>query len=303
MSVTSETSSHPTSPPLLNVISSQASGDGPLLSNLQTGLRTGPSGQVPAPVNLSARQAAEKGLLTSGTYGRAGSISSRSACLTQFLANKLKPRLSITGSTLFKMTWKELVMKSGRVVCLLRASVLRISGRGCGSWPSPMAGTPAQNGNHEAGNNDSSRRMVALVAALPTPNHNGTGAGTQGREGGLNLQTAATLTSWNTPRSTDGSNGGPNQAGGALSHDAAMTSPWSTPRANKWGFPDAHGSHESPSPSGPTQSTSPASTANPGQLNPRFSLWLMGYPAEWAFCGERAMLSFRPLRRNSSKRT
>ena len=31
-------------------------------------------------------------------------------------------------------------------------------------WPTPMAGTPAQNGNNEAGNTDSSRRTVALVA-------------------------------------------------------------------------------------------------------------------------------------------
>jgi hypothetical protein len=30
-------------------------------------------------------------------------------------------------------------------------------------WPTPMAGTPAQNGNNAAGNNDSSRKTVALV--------------------------------------------------------------------------------------------------------------------------------------------
>lgn len=35
-------------------------------------------------------------------------------------------------------------------------------------WPTPMAGTPAQNGNSEAGNNDSSRRTVSL-AHWPTP--------------------------------------------------------------------------------------------------------------------------------------
>jgi hypothetical protein len=29
-------------------------------------------------------------------------------------------------------------------------------------WPTPMAGTPAQNGNNEAGNNDSSRKTVAM---------------------------------------------------------------------------------------------------------------------------------------------
>jgi hypothetical protein len=30
-------------------------------------------------------------------------------------------------------------------------------------WPTPMAGTPAQNGNSEAGNNDSSRKTVDLA--------------------------------------------------------------------------------------------------------------------------------------------
>jgi hypothetical protein len=35
-------------------------------------------------------------------------------------------------------------------------------------WPTPMAGTPAQNGNNAAGNNDSSRKTVALCG-WPTP--------------------------------------------------------------------------------------------------------------------------------------
>jgi hypothetical protein len=33
----------------------------------------------------------------------------------------------------------------------------------CQGWPTPMAGTPAQNGNNEAGNTDSSRRTEALA--------------------------------------------------------------------------------------------------------------------------------------------
>ena len=36
-------------------------------------------------------------------------------------------------------------------------------------WPTPMAGTPAQNGNNAAGNNDSSRKTVGLVAGWATP--------------------------------------------------------------------------------------------------------------------------------------
>ena len=30
-------------------------------------------------------------------------------------------------------------------------------------WPTPMAGTPARNGNNEAGNNDSSRKTVDML--------------------------------------------------------------------------------------------------------------------------------------------
>jgi len=34
-------------------------------------------------------------------------------------------------------------------------------------------------------------------------------------------------------------------------------------------------------------------------LNPRFSLWLMGYPIEWAYCGERVTRSSRKRQRKS----
>jgi hypothetical protein len=61
---------------------------------------------------------------------------------------------------------------------------------------------------------------------------------------------------------------------------------------------------------GPIQSGGPAATGKQGEfppdmagwkLNPRFSLWLMGYPDEWACCGERAMQSSRKSRKRSSK--
>jgi len=46
-----------------------------------------------------------------------------------------------------------------------------------------------------------------------------------------------------------------------------------------------------------------AETASGGayRLNPRFSLWLMGYPAAWASCGARAMQSSQNSRRRSSR--
>jgi hypothetical protein len=54
---------------------------------------------------------------------------------------------------------------------------------------------------------------------------------------------------------------------------------------------------------GTIASSSPATTGGSGVLSPRFSLWLMGFPEEWACCGERAMQSYRKQRRRLSKRT
>lgn len=53
------------------------------------------------------------------------------------------------------------------------------------NWPTPMAGTPARNGNSEAGNNDFTRRVDAI------------------------------LETWGTPRASDAEKGGPHQAFGA----------------------------------------------------------------------------------------
>ena len=53
---------------------------------------------------------------------------------------------------------------------------------------------------------------VRDCSSLPTPTASmATGAGTSGRDGGLNLQTAVSLLP--TPRATDGTKGGPNQRG------------------------------------------------------------------------------------------
>lgn len=119
--------------------SSQVSGDGPWPSDSPGGLTTDPSGPEAAHASLSASQAKEQGLLTSGTYGRIGSILYGASDLQSSLVNRLMQRLPTGGSTLFKMTWKEKGTPSHQSVSLLRASGLRISGKGSGSWPTPMA--------------------------------------------------------------------------------------------------------------------------------------------------------------------
>jgi hypothetical protein len=100
---------------------------------------TGPHGQVRALANLSARQAREKGLLTSGTYGQHGSTSSGSAGLRSSLVSRLRARTDMLGSTLFGLTWKRQATPSRRWFYLLRASARRMDGTGFTSWVTPMA--------------------------------------------------------------------------------------------------------------------------------------------------------------------
>ena len=97
-------------------------------------------GQEVALANLSPRQAKEKGLLTSGTFGRVGSTLSNSAALTQSLASRLRQKVQEFGSTLYQMIWKVSVTPSGRRLPRLAASVRRTSENDCiSALPTPTA--------------------------------------------------------------------------------------------------------------------------------------------------------------------
>jgi len=171
---------------LLNATSSPESASGAPRCAAPDGPTTGQCGPAPARASLSARQAKEAGLTTSGTFGRHGSTSLKSAALKSSLANRLQAATASLGSTLYKLTWKERVTPAGRSIYALRASARPTSDSGSGG----------------------------SVSGWPTPtSNNGTGAGTQGREGGENLQTSAQLATWNTPRATDGSKGSRTEQG------------------------------------------------------------------------------------------
>ena len=100
------------------------------------------SGPDPAHANLSARQARERGLLTSGTYGPPSTGSSRSANLALSLGNRLREKQAKRGSTLYRQTWRWGATPSGRLLLRLVVSVPRTCGEGFTGWPTPTAMVP-----------------------------------------------------------------------------------------------------------------------------------------------------------------
>ncbi len=166
------------------------------------------------------------------------------------------------GSTLFSMTWKDLITPAGRRVCRLRASGRRTSDSGCGSWPTPNAGPQ----------NDTDSTWEARRDALKAQHRNGNGFG-------MTLGMAMTLASWATPTSRDHKDGSPTEN---VPENALLgRQVWQA--------------------IGPISSGSPAETASPGQLNPAFSLWLQGYPSAWQSCAARVIPSSRKSRKRSLK--
>jgi len=255
----------------LNVISSPELAFGRLPCDVRDGLMTEPFGPGHVLVNLSARQARAMGLMTSGTFGRTGTTSSKPSALDSYLANRLQERLLTLGSTLYKLTWKDWRMPSGRLRFRLRASARPTSEIARTGWPTPAA-------------RDYRHANATTYAER--------GGGKKGEQ--LN-NAAVHLSGWNTPRVTDGSNGGPNQANGALSADASQMN-WSLSTPT----PDLQPARLTAC--GQLLTGCFAGMDGGGQLNPGHSRWLMALPVEWDACGVMATQSMRTKRKYSSKR-
>lgn len=214
--------------------------------------------------NLSARQAQELGLLTSGTYGRISTGSSKSAAMQSSLESKLRAATQTLGSTLYKMTWKDWDTGSGRSRFRLRASVRRTSETGFIGWPTPTAAAT-------------------------------TVAGSSGRDGGLNIQTAAQLATWATPSARDWRSASASPEFLAERAEQTRGKPLSEQVFTLLPGPARLTA------SGELLTGCSARMESGGQLNPAHSRWLMGLPPEWDDCAPTATPSTRKRRASSSK--
>ncbi len=253
--------------------SSPGLASGPIPSASPDGQTINQCGQAPARASLSARQAKEMGLLTSGTYGLLSSTSSASADLSMSLANRLQQVTQMLGSTLYKQTWKEWDTPSGLCRLRQRASVRRTLESELTGWPTPVANTNPQPETKRGLQHVSG---AARLSGWPTPQvSNITNATTvqmsgDGRATPNKIGWAAALAGWVTPTTRDwkDTSGMTAQRDGKERLDQLPRQAYTAGPLRLTVF-------------GEMRTGSFVEMGNGVQLNPAHSRWLQGLPKAW----------------------
>lgn len=284
---------------LLNAISSPGLEDGPPpleAPAFPTIIRSGPA---LAHANRSARQAKAAGLLTSGTYGPPSIGSSASVALTLSLGNRLRDRLGGLGSTLWRLTWKDMATPAGRRFSLLRASAHPKSDTGLTGWPVPSARdwrseSASDEFNQERWEHTRGKPLsaVSTLAGWPAPtkgnadgsqqaNASPTGKREDGSKATVALPAIARLAGWPTPMAGTPAQKGYNEAGNTDSGRKTAALCGAAVAGHGLALPEHWSGPARLTASGELQIGSTAETTGGGQLNPKFYFWLQGFPPEW----------------------
>jgi len=263
---------------LSSVTFSQGLEDGHAHYDWLDGRKISPSGRDLVLASHSVLPGKVKALMTPAISGPLFVGSSPSENLQLSLESKLRQKLDVNGSPEYVLTWKQWPMKWGPQICALRASVRPMLGKDSGGWPTPKV----QTGKYQYSNGDHNKPV-------------------------LNLEGTVELVGWRTPCDRDhhpskiDGNNTRNDMQIQLAHQVHSVG-WltpNTPRAHEadpsTGDPNHNRNQKGPEHLGQIPNGMNAETASKEgyRLNPRFSLWLMGFPVEWAFCGERGMQSSR----------
>jgi hypothetical protein len=165
-------------------------------------------------------------------------------------------------------------------------------------WTTPMAhdGSPrvkGQKAKHGTKHGCADLNHDATLVGWPTPTMIDSVRGVETNEArkkrganvGTTLNDAAALTGWATPLSRDAKSDR-----NTVGKDLRGTKGYPLSGQVLWV-------------SGPSANSSPAQTVIPAgyQLNPGFSLWLLGYPIAWLSCGVRGIASVPSSRRSLFK--
>ena len=216
-----------------------------------------------------ARQEKTKEKKMNGTCCHTSCDSSVSATLTPSWASRLRQQLGTGGSMIYKQTWKQKATPQGLLYWAHTASTPRTKGSGSTGWPTATTRDYKDTG-------DLSKSMIRKDG--------------RSRCDSLARVAYGLVAPWATPNTLDHI---------ALRSDAALLKQATTTRKGRT-FPanlreqvDPRSQEIYASGKIPHLSTAETESTARSQLNPRFSLWLMGYPIEWAYCAERVTRSSR----------